>query len=110
MNNSKLMSWSGIAIAVSGVLHWLAIFTGPAGLSTIALLAIGAVYLAFGYGLNQQKRSLAYLCFIIMLMGSVVALAASFESWAFGLIAVADTSAAIFLFLALWQNRSQPTG
>jgi len=68
---------------------------------------IGLVYLAFAYGLNKQYRWLAYLCFIVMLMGSIVALAASFESWAFGLIALADVSAAVLLFLALWQNRPQ---
>ena len=107
MNNGKLMSLAGIAIAISGVLHWLAIFAGPAGLSTLALLVIGLVYLVFAYGLNKQQRWLAYLCFIVMLMGSVVALAASFESWAFGLIALADVSAAVLLFLALWQNRPQ---
>lgn len=107
MSNSKLMSWAAIAIAISGVLHWLAILAGSVGLSTIGLVLIGLVYLAFAYGLNSQKRWLAYLCFIVILVGLVVALAASFESWTFGLIVLADLSAVILLFFALWQNRPQ---
>ena len=105
MTTTKLMNWAAAAIAISGVLHWVAIFTGTAGASVSALVIVGAVYLIFAYGLRKQMRWLAYLCFVIMLAGTVAALATSFESKIFLAIMLADLAAAIFLFIALWRDR-----
>ena len=96
-------------IAISAILHILAIFVGGVSSFTLGLVVIGIVYLGFAYGLLSGWRWMAYLTFLIALIGSIVAFGSSFGAgpvpgWWWTLIVIADVGAVITLFAALWRG------
>jgi len=83
-----------------------------AGMSddVMMLLPLGIVYLLLALGLSRGWRWLAYIAFIILLIGAVFAFAYSFgvtsvPGWLHGAIALFDLLALLALFGALWRSK-----
>lgn len=102
------MRWGANFVAVSAGLHILAIAFGGASGEALQLAVVGVVYAGFTYGLLQGWRWLAYVVFIVLLIGTSFAVS---QIWAFGDvpgwlyagIAVANLLAIAALFGALWK-------
>lgn len=97
-----------IFIAISAVQHVLAFVV--AGFSAIAmqLIPVGIVYLILAYGLLRGWRWMAYITFVVALIGSIVALGSVWSigpvpGWWWALIVIADVAAVLGLFAALWR-------
>ena len=107
-----LLRWGANFTALSAGLHVLApIISGFSG-DAVPLLIAGVVYAAFAYGLYQGRRWLAYVVFLVLLMGTSVAVSGIWASgdvpgWLFGGIAVANLLAVAALFGALWKSAPQ---
>lgn len=97
-------------VGVSGVLHFVApLVTGFAS-ETLFLIPAGVLYLAISYALLRGSRLMAYIAFLLMMIGSCIAIASIWTppaafGWVMAGIAVADWLAAIALFVALWRNK-----
>lgn len=110
---TKLFSYQSAAllVAISAVLHLITpAFDGLTSLTQI-LLATGVLYLLFAWGLTKHLRWLAYLVFIVLLVGVCFAFAYSFggsplPEWVFAAIALVDLGALISLFAVLWRPRT----
>ena len=100
--SNSWMGRAGLLILLSGLLHLVAIFTGGGAVGTATLLVIAIVYSLFAYGLQQERRWLAYVCYVVMLLGAIAAYLSTTNGVVFALIALTDAAAAIMLFIALW--------
>lgn len=99
-------------IAISAILHILAFLVGGFSSAVLMLIPIGVIYLGLAYGLLSGWRWMAYLTFLIALIGSIVAFGSSMgsgaiPSWWWLLIVAADLGAAFCLFTVLWRNRPE---
>lgn len=99
-------------VGVSALLHLIARVFGGAAPVSLALFAIGLVYVAMAYGLFQGWRWLAYLTFLVMMGGSIAALTQIWAlgpvpGWIYAGIVGANWLAVLALFVPLW--RSRPT-
>ncbi len=97
-------------IAISAILHMLAFLVGGFASAALMLIPIGLMYLGFAYGLASGWRWMAYLTFIIALIGSLLAFGSSMGSgpipaWWWLLIVIADVGAVLGLLPALWRAR-----
>ncbi|MEL7114499.1 MAG: hypothetical protein AAGP08_02735 [Pseudomonadota bacterium] len=98
-----------VFVAASAVLHLIAPIFGGFAPEALTLFVVGLVYLAIAYGLMLGWRWLAYVTFLLMMAGSVIAIASIWSpgpvpSWVYIGIVVADWLAALSLFFALWRN------
>ena len=97
-------------VGISAVLHLIAPVFGGFGTDALTLFVVGFVYAAIAYGLLQGYRWLAYVTFLLMMAGSVVAITGiwalgSVPGWIYAGIVVADWLAVFALFAALWRAR-----
>lgn len=79
----------------------------------ISMLVTVATWVLLGYGLMRGMRGVAYLAFIALLFGLVVALGSAMNAIGivaicFWLIFIIELLAAFVLFRILWANRAQP--
>ncbi|MEL6688814.1 MAG: hypothetical protein AAFP28_00730 [Pseudomonadota bacterium] len=97
-------------VGISAVLHLIAPVFGGFGTDALTLFVVGIVYMAIAYGLLQGYRWLAYLTFLLMMAGSVVAITGIWglgpvPGWIYAGIVIADWLAVLALFAALWRSR-----
>jgi len=99
-----------IFLAISAILHVMSpIFAGFAGQAPV-LFVVGLVYLAAAWGLMQTWRWLAYIFFIVLMIGSVAALLgiwtqAPVPGWIYAGIFISNWAAILALFVALWKPK-----
>ncbi|MEM6595161.1 MAG: hypothetical protein AAF672_10240 [Pseudomonadota bacterium] len=98
-------------VGVSGLLHFVAPLVAGFAADTLFLIPVGALYLLIAYVLLRGWRLMAYVAFLLMMLGSCFAIASIWTppaafGWAMAGIAVADWLAAVALFVALWRNKS----
>lgn len=112
LNPSSPFSNAVLLIAVSVVLHLVVIavsgggFVGP-------MLAGALIWAVVAVGLNRGWRWLAYIAFLLALVGGMVAMAnaqstfglTSLTFW--GIVAM-DWLAAVALFVAIWRDPVRP--
>ncbi len=106
---------AALFVAISGLLHLLAMPLGSIGGDALPLIVVGLLYLAFAVGLSQGKRWLAYLVFLLTLAGISLAIGHSFgtspvPTWVWWAIVVVDLFAATALFVALWRSPQRNRG
>ena len=108
------LRWGANFTAVTAGLHFLSLIVGGLNTEAFGLVLFGVFYAGFAYGLMLGWRWLAYVGFIVLLIGT--SLAAS-NIWAFGTvpgwlyaaIAVANLLAIAALFAALWKTPNMQT-
>lgn len=98
---------------LSGALHVFAFLVGGFSAEATRLIPIGIVYGLIAIGLFQGWRWLAYVAFLIALIGSIAALFSgmgmgTIPTWWWMAILLADVLAALGLFAALWRDRPAP--
>lgn len=98
-----------IFFLVSAVLHILAFLAGGFTAEALRLIPIGIVYVGIAYLLFSGSRLMAYIAFVVALVGGIIALFFSFNvigipGWWWNLITIADWIAAGGLFMALWRS------
>ncbi len=96
-------------VLVSALLHFLAPVLGGFDVRALSLMPVGALYLVVVYGLLRGWRWLAYLAFLGLFVGGIMAMAYVWTphpvpSWMFIAIIAADWCAALALFAALWRS------
>ena len=108
------LRWGANFVALSAGLHLFSLIVGGLSAETFSLALTGRVYAGFAYGLLMGWRWLAYVVFIVLLVG--ISLAASniwafgtVPGWLFAAIAVANLLAAATLFGALWKTPNMQT-
>lgn len=95
-------------ILISAALHIFAFVVGGFAPEALVLIPIGLVYVVLAYGLSRGWRWLAYIAFLLMMIGGTFALAQLWtpspvpQWWTLAIIA-ADWLAALALFVALWR-------
>ncbi len=101
---------AGLFVMISGLLHLpIFLYTGFAG-AGVAMLIIGILWIVIGQTLrNKNPRWLAWLTYLLMLGGILVALIGMGSGtlpfiWALGIF-LADVLAAFFLFKVLWADK-----
>ena len=97
-------------VALSGLVHLLALFVSGFASGALVLVPAGIVYLGFAYGLLQGWRWLAYVTFLIMLIGISATMTGIWAispvpPWIYIAIALAHACAVVALFVALWRPR-----
>ncbi|KNG93381.1 hypothetical protein [Pseudaestuariivita atlantica] len=96
---------AALFIALSGVLHLVALPFGAWEAFGLIFVAIAVFYAALAWGLVQGWRWVAWLAFFCMLIGGIGAFSETFAripAWPHWAILLADASAAVLLFRALW--------
>jgi uncharacterized membrane protein HdeD (DUF308 family) len=100
---------AGLFVILSGVLHIPMFITGGFTSKTIQMAVVGVILILLGLGLRKQKRILAYLAYVLMLLGVVAALtglnAGPVPNVWWYIIAFVDAIAAITLFGIIWVGR-----
>lgn len=105
-----LLQRAGLLMYLNGSLHILITVLSLFSAASLPMAVVGIAYLAFGWGLSRDWRWLAYLVFIIVSFGAIVAYAMA-GSTGFPISAVywaimgVDLLVAVTLFLALWRAR-----
>lgn len=97
-------------VGLSGIVHILAMLVSGFASDALVLAPVGLLYLAFAYGLLQGWRWLAYLVFVLMMIGSLAALSSAWSTpgvptWIYLTIFVLDWLTVFSLFGALWRAR-----
>ena len=106
--------WNGpyrfgaLFILISAALHLLAFVAGGFSAEALQLIPIGLAYVAIAFGLARSRRWVAYVAFLVMMIGGTVALSYLWTAWAVPqwwtiAIIMADWLAAAALFVALWR-------
>ena len=98
-----------VFIAINALLHFVVPVFAGFGAESQQLVIAGVVWAVLCFGLLKGWRWLGYIAFIFCLMGSIVAMAGAFgpstvPSLLFILIVIADVSAGVLLFKALWKD------
>ena len=97
-------------VGLSGILHILAPLVSSFASGALILVPAGLFYLVLAYGLLQGWRWLAYVVFLLMMVGSLVALSSawttpSVPTWIYLTIVALDWLTVLALFGALWRSR-----
>lgn len=108
MRSNGALRWGANFVALSAALHLLALFVGGFSVEAMRLLPVGIVYAGFAYGLLQGWRWLAYIVFIVLLVGTSLAVSniwafGDVPGWLYAGIAMANLLSVVALFCALWQ-------
>jgi uncharacterized membrane protein (DUF2068 family) len=103
------MRWAANFTALSAGLHVLAVIMGGFGAAAGPLLAVGVIYGGFAYGLLRGWRWLAYIAFVVLLIGTSFAVSniwalGDVPGWIYAGIACANLLAVLALFGALWRS------
>ncbi|MCO4846585.1 MAG: hypothetical protein KC448_01270 [Yoonia sp.] len=110
MTQSKnALRWGANFTALSAGLHILAFVVGGFRADALQLLPIGIVYAGFAYGLFQGWRLMAYIVFIVILIGTIMAVSriwalGDVPGWLYAGIALANLLSAASLFAAIWKT------
>jgi hypothetical protein len=96
-------------VGLSGIVHILALFVSGFDADALILIPAGVLYIGFAYGLLRGHRWLAYLVFLVMMVGSLIALSAAWSTpgvptWIYLSIVALDWLAVLALFGALWRK------
>lgn len=115
MEQSKLIRAAAGLLALSGVLHLLVPVLAGFSSATVIMFAIGIAYLAGARGLIGGSRLLAYLVFVVMLIGALTAYIGTgpdslMPDWLAFAIVVANVGCAVCLFGHLWRPRAETAG
>ena len=102
------MRWGANFVGLSAVLHILALFVSGFSAESVPLAVVGVIYAGFAYGLLRGWRWMAYVTFLVLLMGTSVAVSGIWTlgpvpGWIFAGIAVANLLCVACLFVALWK-------
>ncbi len=102
------LRWAAIFAAISALLHLLGLLISFVSASAVWLAPFGLIYAGFAYGLLQGWRWLGYVAFVVLLIGTSVAIGniwalGAVPGWLFGAIAVINLLAVASLFIALWK-------
>ncbi|WP_420860539.1 hypothetical protein [Algirhabdus cladophorae] len=104
----RLFLTAGVLMLINAGLHILAPLVSGFGSDALMLIPVGVLYGLFGWGLMRGWRWLAYIVFLICLIGGVyaymIASATSVPAWWMGLIVAADVLVIVTLFLLLWRR------
>lgn len=112
MERTGLIRIAAMALGASGVLHLLVPLLSGFSSATMVLFAIGIAYLAAARGLIGGSRALAYLVFVVMLIGALAAYigtgpgAVMPDLLAYAIVA-ANVVCAVCLFGGLWRGRPE---
>ncbi len=103
------MRWAANFVALSAGLHVLAVIIGGFGAAAGPLLAVAVIYAGFAYGLLRGWRWLAYIAFVVLLIGTSFAVSniwalGDVPGWIYAGIACTNLLAVVALFGALWQS------
>jgi glycerol-3-phosphate acyltransferase PlsY len=99
-----------VFLAISAILHLMSpLFAGFNGQAPV-LFIVGVVYFAAAWGLMRTWRWLAYVVFVVLMIGSVAALLgvwaqAPVPGWIYAGIFIANWGAVLALFFALWRPK-----
>jgi len=108
--SQRLFLTAGVLMLANAALHILAPLVAGFAPDAVRLIPVGVLYGLLGWGLMQGWRFLAYLVFLICLIGGVYAYmilaATSVPAWWMGLIVAADILVCLTLFLLLWRKRT----
>ncbi|EDZ42613.1 conserved hypothetical protein [Rhodobacteraceae bacterium HTCC2083] len=103
------MRWGAYFTALSAGLHLLALPVSRFSADALILLPFALVYAGFAYGLFRGWRWLAYVVFIVLLVGISLAIARIWANgdvprWIYMGIAGANILSVTTLFVALWKQ------
>ena len=106
---STAMRWGAYFTALSAGLHLLALPLSRFSADALILLPFALVYAGFAYGLFRGWRWLAYVVFIVLLVGISLAIARIWANgdvprWIYMGIAGANILSVTTLFVALWKQ------
>ena len=106
---STAMRWGANFTALSAGLHLLALPVSRFSADALILLPFALVYAGFAYGLFRGWRWLAYVVFIVLLVGISLAIARIWANgdvprWIYMGIAGANILSVTTLFVALWKQ------
>ncbi|NRB01642.1 MAG: hypothetical protein HRU30_00090 [Rhodobacteraceae bacterium] len=109
LNSSSPYRFGAMFVTLSAVLHLISPIFGGFSQDALMLFAAGVVYAVIARGLMGDRRWLAYLTFLILMIGSVVALTYAWSlgpvpSWIYVGIIFADWGGVLALFVALWRK------
>jgi len=95
-------------IALSGLLHISALVLSGFAPSSFLLGGVGVLWLFVAVGLLRNMRWLAYLAFLLAMIGGIAALSGAWTAgpvphWVYLGIATAHLGAVLALFVALWR-------
>lgn len=99
-------------ILITAILHLVSpLFGGGLTADTQFLLSAGVMYLIIAWLISRHWRWFAYIAFLVLLGGFIIALAYSFNgttvpAWLYMLIAIADLGGIVALFGTLWRNKT----
>jgi len=97
-------------LALSGLLHFVAVVLAGFAADALPLAAFGVLYLVLAWWLNKSgARWLTWVVFFMVMIFSIAALAqiglSSVPKWVSISIAFADWACAFCLFVVLWRKR-----
>lgn len=103
------MRWAANFVALSAALHVLALLVSGFSREALPLLPFGVVYAGFAYGLMQGWRWLAYIVFIVLFIGTSLAISrvwavGDVPGWIYIGIAIANSASVAALLAALWRT------
>jgi hypothetical protein len=106
---STAMRWGAYFTALSAGIHLLALPVSRFSADALILLPFALVYAGFAYGLFRGWRWLAYVVFIVLLVGISLAIARIWANgdvprWIYMGIAGANILSVTTLFVALWKQ------
>ena len=94
-------------VALSAGLHVLGVALAGFATETLFLLAVAVLYALLFAGLVREMMWVAWLAFVVMLVGAAAALSSLFDPspvpvWVFWAILPANVVAAVWLFAVIW--------
>ena len=100
--------FAALFILISAALHIFAFIVGGFSAQALGLIPIGLVYVAIAFGLSRGWRWLAYIAFLVMMIGGTAAMGqlwavSPVPQWWTIAITTANWLAAAALFVALWR-------
>ncbi len=103
------MRWAANFVALSAGLYVLALFISRFSAEAVQLLPVAVIYAGFAYGLLRGWRWLAYIAFVVLLIGTSFAVSniwalGDVPGWIYAGIACANLLAVAALFGALWRT------
>lgn len=102
------MRWSANFVGISAGLHVLALIVSGFSAEALQMLPFAILYAGLAYGLLQGWRWLAYITFIILLIGTSLAIPGIWAlgdvpGWTYAGIVFANLLSVTALFVALWK-------
>lgn len=103
------MRWGAVFAAVSSGLCGLGLILSGFGDAGLGLVPYGVVFAAIAYGLMQRMRWVAYLGFLALFVGLIMAVSnvyaiGAVPGWLYAGLAVATLLGVVSLFAALWKS------